>query len=95
MKIGLALSGGGIRGVAHLGVIKALGEFDIRPDVVAGVSAGAFAGAFYCAGYSPEESMEFVKKTRFFSIFNYAYGKPGFLNTDKYRTTLSDQVQGC
>ena len=66
MKIGLALSGGGMRGIAHLGVIKALEEFGIKPSIISGVSAGAFAGAFYAAGYSPEESMEFVKKTRFF-----------------------------
>lgn len=90
MKLGLALSGGGIRGVAHLGIFKALEEFDIKPDIISGVSAGAFAGAFYCAGYSPEVAMEFVQKTRFFSIFNYAYGKPGLLNTDRLRKVLAE-----
>jgi NTE family protein len=88
MKIGLALSGGGIRGTAHLGVIKALNEFEIEPTIISGVSAGSFAGAFYAAGYSPEEAMDFVKTTRFFSIMNYAYRKPGFMNTDKFREAL-------
>jgi NTE family protein len=40
MKIGLALSGGGARGIAHIGMLKALDEAGIRPDRMAGTSAG-------------------------------------------------------
>lgn len=50
-KIGLALSGGGAKGFAHAGAIKALTEAGIVPDVVSGTSAGSVVGAFYCAGY--------------------------------------------
>jgi len=49
-KIGLALSGGGVRALAHIGVIKALSEAGIRPVVVAGVSAGSIVGAGLAAG---------------------------------------------
>jgi len=49
-KIGLALSGGGVRGLAHIGVIKALTEVGIQPAVVAGVSAGSIVGAGLAAG---------------------------------------------
>jgi NTE family protein len=54
-KIGLVLSGGGARGFAHLGVIQALNEAGIFPDVICGTSAGAIAGVLYADGYSPRE----------------------------------------
>ena len=54
-KIGLALSGGGTRGIAHLGVLKAFAEHKIRFDCVAGTSAGALVGSIYCAGLDLDE----------------------------------------
>jgi len=54
-KIGLALSGGSVRGAAHLGVLEVLEREDIRPDCVAGVSAGSAVGALYCAGLNLDE----------------------------------------
>lgn len=53
MKIGLALSGGGIRGIAHAGAMKALEENDIKPDVIGGTSSGSMVAALYAIGYSP------------------------------------------
>ena len=52
---GLVLSGGGTRGFAHLGVIQALNEAGIFPDVISGTSAGALIGVLYADGYSPLE----------------------------------------
>ena len=60
-KIGLALSGGGFRGVAHVGVIKALNEHGISADAVIGTSAGSIVGALYAAGKTTEEMMDFVQ----------------------------------
>lgn len=54
-KVGLALSGGAVRGAAHCGVLAVLDEHGIRIDVIAGTSAGAMAGAAYAAGMKPEE----------------------------------------
>lgn len=62
MKLGLVLSGGGIRGVAHVGVIKALEENGIKPEVLAGTSAGSIVAALYSMGYTPEEMLEMFKK---------------------------------
>jgi NTE family protein len=45
-KIGIVLSGGGARGIAHLGILKALEEFGIVPSHISGTSAGAITGAF-------------------------------------------------
>lgn len=53
MKIGLALSGGGIRGIAHAGVIKALEEENIQIDIIGGTSSGSLIASLYAMGYSP------------------------------------------
>lgn len=53
MKIGIALSGGGIRGIAHAGVLKALEENNIKIDIIGGTSAGSLIAVLYAMGYSP------------------------------------------
>ena len=53
MKIGLALSGGGIRGIAHAGVLKALEENNIKIDIIGGTSSGGIISSLYAMGYSP------------------------------------------
>ncbi len=60
-KTGLVLSGGGARGFAHLGVLQALNESGIFPDVISGTSAGALAGVMYCDGYKPKEILKIMK----------------------------------
>ena len=53
MKIGIALSGGGMRGIAHAGVLKALEENDIKIDIIGGTSSGSLVASLYAMGYSP------------------------------------------
>lgn len=53
MKIGLALSGGGIRGIAHAGALKALEENNIKIDIIGGTSSGSLVASLYALGYSP------------------------------------------
>jgi NTE family protein len=60
-KIGLVLSGGGARGFAHLGVLQALNEADIFPDVISGTSAGALTGVLYCDGHTPKQILKMMK----------------------------------
>src|SRR5690606_9846289 len=64
-KVALVLSGGGAKGLAHIGVIKALEENNIPIDYIVGTSMGAIVGAFYAAGYSPEEIEEMVVSESF------------------------------
>ena len=52
MKLGLALSGGGIRGIAHAGVLKALEDNNIKVDVIGGTSSGSMIASLYAVGYS-------------------------------------------
>lgn len=83
MKIGLVLSGGGARGVAHLGIIKALEEQGIVISRVSGSSAGALAGAFYCAGYAPEEICAIIEKTNFMMALRPAFNWRSLLNLER------------
>lgn len=53
-KIGLALSGGGAKGLAHIGVLKVMEEAGLRPDYISGVSIGSIVGGMYAMGYSPD-----------------------------------------
>jgi NTE family protein len=62
MKIGLALGGGGVRGFAHVLVLKALDELGIRPSIIAGTSMGATMGAMYASGLSGDYLLKLVQK---------------------------------
>jgi NTE family protein len=64
-KVGLVLSGGGVRGFAHIGVIKALEENNIPVDYLTGTSAGALVGSMYVTGKTPAEMEEIVLSQRF------------------------------
>jgi len=82
-ELGIVLSGGGTRGVAHIGVLRALAERGIHPDRISGTSSGAIVGALYAAGYSPAEMLEFFFRKNPFHLNKLALSKPGFIDTDK------------
>lgn len=83
-KIGLVLSGGGVRALAHVGLIQVLLENNIIPTNISGTSGGAIVGALYAAGYEPKEMISFFKKTPLLNISLYARRKPGFMDSEKY-----------
>jgi NTE family protein len=83
-SIGLVLSGGGVKGVAHIGIIQALLERDIYPDIISGASAGAIVGALYANGVSPLEMLAFFKETPLLKYSHLTINKPGLFDTDKY-----------
>ena len=62
MSIGIALAGGGMQGVAHIGAIKALEELGIKPDYISGTSSGSIFASMYAMGYTLEEMFELVKQ---------------------------------
>ena len=64
-KVGLVLSGGGAKGIAHIGVIKALEDADIPVDYVAGTSMGAIVGSLYSCGWSPAQMMDLITSPGF------------------------------
>lgn len=62
MKLGIALSGGGSRGIAHAGVLKALEDNNIKPDIIGGTSSGSIVASLYAIGYSPDEIYNLYKE---------------------------------
>ncbi len=82
-RIGLALSGGGARGFAHVGVLRAFEEYGIKPDIIAGTSAGSIVGALYADGYSPIQIMDIFKELNLRELVEMTVPKSGFLKYDK------------
>ena len=79
-KIGLALSGGGARGFAHIGVLKALAEHNIPIDLVAGTSAGSFVGGALASGMSAGDITEMGRKISWFGVSGFSYSPRGLLS---------------
>ena len=75
-KIGLALGGGGARGIAHIGVIRALEEMHIPIDYVAGTSMGSIVGGLYSCGYTPDEMEKLIKGDHWETLFQDAPDRP-------------------
>lgn len=68
-KTALVLSGGGARGFAHIGVIRALEEAGFYPDLIVGTSMGAIIGGLYACGNTPDEIEQYLKKTKWIKLF--------------------------
>lgn len=79
-KIGLALSGGGARGFAHLGVLKALADNHIGIDCVSGTSAGSFVGAAFASGMPIEAIIEVAAKISWFNMAGISYSPRALLS---------------
>lgn len=77
-KVGVVLSGGGAKGIAHIGVLKALEENHIPVSCITGTSIGALVGGLYAMGYSPDQIMEFLKEE------DFEYSAQGVIQ-DKYK----------
>ena len=77
MSVGLALSGGGAKGAAHIGVLEALNDNNINVDYISGTSSGSIIAALYAAGYTPNEILRIiVKHTKNTSILDYDKSAP-------------------
>ena len=84
LQLGLVLSGGGVRGMAHIGLIRALEERDFSIEAVSGSSIGAVIGALYCNGHTVEEILNFFHNTPLFKYNYVTWNKPGLVDTDRY-----------
>jgi NTE family protein len=92
-RAGIVLSGGGARGFAHIGVLQALNEAGIFPDVISGTSAGALAGVLYADGYTPGEIMEIMKTDSMFHYIRPVVPKEGFLQISGIEKILHDNLR--
>jgi NTE family protein len=91
-KIGLVLSGGGARGISHIGAIKALMERGIRFDKISGTSAGAFIGALLAYGYSPDEILNIFIETKFLRFLRFGFSTGGMLNIEHTEKILFKHI---
>jgi len=88
MRIGLVLSGGGARGIAHIGVIKALEEIGVVINRIAGTSAGSIIGSLYAYGYKPDDIFQMISSTRLYRSMRPAWALTGLLSLDSLKNIL-------
>lgn len=91
-RFGYVLSGGGVRGFAHLGLLKFLEELHIKPYAIAGTSAGAIVGVLYAAGKTPEDILELMKKNNLFGWGNIVWNKLGFFSMKTLKKVLKETI---
>ncbi len=93
-KIGLALGGGVARGWAHIGVLRALKEIGIEPDIVCGTSVGALAGGAYLAGHldTLEDWARGLTKRRMLGYLDFRFGGSSFLTGQRLNKLTSDYL---
>jgi len=89
-SIGLILSGGGSKGIAHAGVLQFLEEKSIHPQEIAGSSAGSIVAALYGSGKSPKEILEFFKSIYFFHWKHFTFSKAGLIDSESFKEYFYD-----
>lgn len=88
----MALSGGAVFGIAHLGVIKVLEENDIPFDIIAGTSVGSLIGAFLAAGYTSIQLLKMTKSLSWDDIGRVTVPKMGLLNSRKLENFIDEKL---
>ena len=92
-KLGLALSGGGAKGFAHIGVFEKLEELGVRPDIIAGTSAGSIAGVLYADGKKPDEIKKLFTGKEFSEFAQIKFPKDGFFDMHKMQHFLEKSLK--
>jgi NTE family protein len=93
-KLGIVLSGGGARGFAHAGILKALNEKGIYPEIISGVSAGAIVGALYADGHTPDEILNiFSRNDSFFKYVKFTVPRKSLFKAEGLRENLSGHLK--
>ncbi len=91
-KLGIALGGGAALGAAHVGVMKAFNELDIKPDFISGTSIGAFVAAHIAFGTSIEKLEELALDLDWLDITAFKLSKMGLLSNEKLGKSILDQI---
>lgn len=92
-KYGLVLSGGGTRGFAHLGAIKALEENGIKPGIISGVSAGSIVGALYADGNEAESALKSLMTKNLLGFLRIVFPSKGLLKMTGFERTLTKTLK--
>ena len=86
------MSGGSARGYAHVGVLQALQEHGIEPQIISGTSMGAVVGVLYAAGHSPEEIKEILVKETFKKMTGFSWRRTGLYKLEKMKLALQRYI---
>ena len=89
-SIGLVLSGGGSKGIAHAGVLQFLEEKNISPNCIAASSAGSIVAALYIGGKTPQEILTFFKSIYFFHWRHFTFTKAGLIDLNAFKNYFID-----
>ncbi len=90
-QLGLALSGGGAKGFAHIGVFRYLEENGIKPDIIVGTSAGSLMGSLFADGINSHEIEKMFRNKEFSHFAQWQLPKSGLFDTKRFRYFLHDQ----
>ncbi len=93
VRFGITLSGGGARGIAHIGVLEALEKYGIQPKIISGTSMGAIVGVFYAAGFTPRQILEIVSSRKFHKLINWHMPFSGLIDMDKVLGVMEEMIQ--
>lgn len=91
-KVGISLSGGSARGYAHVGVLQALHEHGIEPQIISGTSMGAVVGALYAAGYSPGGIKKILTEETFSKMTGFSWRRTGLYKLEKMKVALQKHI---
>jgi NTE family protein len=91
-RFGISLSGGGARGILHLGVLEALRNHGIHPEIVSGTSIGAFIGVMFSAGMAPLDILELVKSSKMYKMIKWKVPSSGLLDMRKIKDVLEKYI---
>ena len=91
-KFGLTLSGGGARGIGHIGVLEALEKYGIVPGIISGTSMGALVGVLYAAGHSPKEILKLITSSSIYELVNLHVPFSGLINVSGVRKMLKKYI---
>lgn len=92
-KLGLALSGGGAKGFAHIGVFKLLEECELKPDIIVGTSVGALMGALFADGYTADGLKELFSGREFSEFAQLQLPKSGLFDSKRFRHFLKRHLR--
>ncbi len=92
MTIGIALSGGAARGIAHIGVLKYLEDQGVKPDYIAATSAGSIVAAFYCAGLKLDKLVEIAHEITWKNMFKVSVPRKGLIKSEVVRKIVENYI---
>ena len=91
-KFGISLSGGGARGILHIGVLEALHKYGIVPEIISGTSMGALVGVLYASGMGPVQILDLVKSSKMYKMIKWKVPSSGLLDMNKVQMLLEKHI---